>query len=120
MQSENASKSKKRLATVIREEMARVGLSITELAEKTGLKRPYISLRLNGHRGFNADDLDKIGRVLYVPGWELMYRARGGEVPASLVDAPARGAGGYAIQDEASGVILLEARHVDLDGGDAA
>lgn len=26
----------------------------------------------------------------------------------------------YAIQDEASGVILLEARHVNLDGGDAA
>lgn len=30
------------------------------------------------------------------------------------------GEAGYAIQDEASGAILLEARHVDLDGGDAA
>lgn len=88
MQSENA--SKKRLATVIREEMAHAGLSITELADKTGLKRPYLSLRLNGHRGFNADDLDRIGRVLDVPGWELMYRARGREATASSVGAPAR------------------------------
>ena len=118
MQSENA--SKKRLATVIREEMAHAGLSITELADKTGLKRPYLSLRLNGHRGFNADDLDRIGRVLDVPGWELMYRARGREATASAVGAPTRDRGGYAIQDEASGVVLLEARHVDLDGGDAA
>ncbi|WP_048726299.1 helix-turn-helix domain-containing protein [Kytococcus sedentarius] len=118
MQSENA--SKKRLSTVIREEMVRAGLSITELADKTGLKRPYLSLRLNGHRGFNAADLDRIGRVLDVPGWELMYRARGGEVPASSVGSPARDSGGYAIQDEASGVVLLEGRHVALDGGDAA
>lgn len=29
-------------------------------------------------------------------------------------------AAGYAIQDEASGVILLEVRHVNLDGGDTA
>lgn len=26
----------------------------------------------------------------------------------------------YAIQDQKTGVVLLEARHVDLDGGDAA
>lgn len=89
-----------RLAAVIRDEADRVGMTITELAEKTGLKRPYISLRLNGHRGFNAVDLDKIGLALGTPAWELMYRARSG--------------------DEASGVVLLEARHVDLDGGDAA
>ena len=95
MQSENA--SKKRLATVIREEMVRAGLSITELADETGLKRPYLSLRLNGHRGFNADDLDRIGRVLDVPGWELMYRARD--------------RGGYTIQDKQSGVVILQSSH---------
>lgn len=100
-----------RLATVIRDEAARVGMTITELAEKTGLKRPYISLRLNGHRGFNAVDLDKIGLALGTPAWELMYRARGGEEVAS--------SDGYAIQDAASGSIILQARHVDWDGGDA-
>ena len=99
-----------RLATVIRDEAARVGMTITELAEKTGLKRPYISLRLNGHRGFNAVDLDKIGLALGTPAWELMYRARGGN-DASKSD-------GYAIQDKASGSIILQARRVDWDGGD--
>lgn len=29
-------------------------------------------------------------------------------------------AAGYAIQDQKTGVVILEARHVDLDGGDAA
>lgn len=99
-----------RLATVIRDEAARVGMTITELAEKTGLKRPYISLRLNGHRGFNAVDIDKIGLALGTPAWELMYRARGGN-DASKSD-------GYAIQDKASGSIILQARRVDWDGGD--
>lgn len=99
-----------RLATVIRDEAARVGMTITELAEKTGLKRPYISLRLNGHRGFNAVDLDKIGLALGTPAWELMYRARGGDDTAK--------SDGYAIQDAASGSIILQARNVDWDGGD--
>lgn len=100
-----------RLATVIRDEAARIGMTITELAEKTGLKRPYISLRLNGHRGFNAVDLDKIGLALGTPAWELMYRARGG-------DDATKSADGYAIQDKASGSIILQARRVDWDGGE--
>ena len=99
-----------RLAAVIRDEAARVGMTITELAEKTGLKRPYISLRLNGHRGFNAVDLDKIGLALGTPAWELMYRARGGDDTAK--------SDGYAIQDKASGSIILQARRVDWDGGE--
>lgn len=99
-----------RLAAVIRDEAARVGMTITDLAEKTGLKRPYISLRLNGHRGFNAVDLDKIGLALGIPAWELMYRARGGD-DADKSD-------GFAIQDKASGSIILQARRVDWDGGD--
>lgn len=101
-----------RLAAVIRGEAARVGMTITELAEKTGLKRPYISLRLNGHRGFNAVDLDKIGLALGTPAWELMYRAR-------CVDDTAK-SDGFAIQDAASGSIILQARRVDWDGGDSA
>ena len=100
-----------RLAAVIRDEAARVGMTITELAEKTGLKRPYISLRLNGHRGFNAVDLDKIGLALGTPAWELMYRARGDDPTES---------DGFAIQDKRSGVVVLQARRVDWDGGDAA
>lgn len=99
-----------RLAAVIRDEAARIGITITELADKTGLKRPYISLRLNGHRGFNAVDLDKIGEALGVPAWELMYRARGGDEATS--------SDGYAIQDAASGAIVLQARRVDWDGDD--
>lgn len=99
-----------RLAAVIRDEAARVGMTITDLAEKTGLKRPYISLRLNGHRGFNAVDLDKIGLALGTPAWELMYRAHSGDDPAK--------SDGYAIQDAASGSVILQARRVDWDGGD--
>lgn len=101
-----------RLAAVIRDEAARVGMTITELAEKTGLKRPYLSLRLNGHRGFNAVDLDKIGLALGTPAWELMYRARGGDDAAK--------SDGYAIQDAKSGSVILQARRVDWDSGDAA
>lgn len=101
-----------RLAAVIRDEAARVGMTITELAEKTGLKRPYISLRLNGHRGFNAVDLDKIGIALGTPAWELMYRARAADDAAQ--------SDGYAIQDAASGSVILQARRVDFDGGDEA
>jgi len=101
-----------RLAAVIRDEADRVGMTITELAEKTGLKRPYISLRLNGHRGFNAVDLEKIGLALGTPAWELMYRARSGDDPDK--------SDGFTIQDKASGSIILQARHVDWDGGDAA
>ena len=38
---------------------------------------------------------------------------------SALADKKADEAG-YAIQDQKTGVVLLEARHVNLDGGDAA
>lgn len=107
-----------RLAAVIRDEAARIGMTITKLAEKTGLKRPYISLRLNGHRGFTVVDLDKIGGALGTPAWELMYRARA-EQSAELAATDAS-SDGFAIQDKASGSVILQARRVDWEGGDAA
>lgn len=61
--------------TEIRAEMARQGVTVVELAEKTGLKRPYLSLRLNGHKGLLVDHLVRIGAVLGVSPAELMRRA---------------------------------------------
>lgn len=74
--------------TEIRAEMARQGVTVVELAEKTGLKRPYLSLRLNGHKGLLVDHLVRIGTVLGVSPAELMRRADrtshalAGEMPA--------------------------------------
>ena len=60
---------------IIRAQMGARGWTVTALAEAVGLKRPYLSQRLNGHAEFKTGELASIGAVLGVPAWELMCRA---------------------------------------------
>lgn len=73
----------------IRAQMEARGWTVTALAEAVGLKRPYLSQRLNGHAEFKTGELASIGAVLGVPAWELMRRAEA-ELERALADgAPA-------------------------------
>ena len=74
---------------IIRAQMGARGWTVTALAEAVGLKRPYLSQRLNGHAEFKTGELASIGAVLGVPAWELMRRAEA-ELARALTDgAPA-------------------------------
>ena len=69
----------------IRAQMEARGWTVTALAEAVGLKRPYLSQRLNGHAEFKTGELASIGAVLGVPAWELMRRAEA-EMERALAD----------------------------------
>ena len=95
--------------TEIRAEMARQGVTVVELAEKTGLKRPYLSLRLNGHKGLLVDHLVRIGAVLGVSPAELMRRAdRTSPALADEMPAPPPAVGGGSPASPSSVERLLE------------
>ena len=95
--------------TEIRAEMARQGVTVVELAEKTGLKRPYLSLRLNGHKGLLVDHLVRIGAVLGVSPAELMRRAdRTSPALADEMPAPPTAVGGGSPASPSSVERLLE------------
>lgn len=95
--------------TEIRAEMARQGVTVVELAEKTGLKRPYLSLRLNGHKGLLVDHLVRIGAVLGVSPAELMRRAdRTSPALAGEMPAPPTAVGGGSSASPSSVERLLE------------
>ena len=120
----------------LRKRIKAEGYSVRGYARKLGLPRSSFARKLAGESDFTLREVGVISAALgYSTPSELMRVAeanaselpdpsgagtRGREATASSVGAPARDRGGYAIQDEASGVSLLEARHVDLDGGDAA
>lgn len=72
---------------IIRAQMEARGWTVTALAEAVGLKRPYLSQRLNGHAEFKTGELASIGAVLGVPAWELMRRAEAALALAGGVDA---------------------------------
>lgn len=78
----------------IRSQMTAQGWTVTALAKAVGLKRPYLSQRLNGHAEFKTGELALIGAALGVPGWELMRRAE-----AELSDEPAAPNNGTAEED---------------------
>ena len=73
----------------IRAQMEARGWTVTALAEAVGLKRPYLSQRLNGHAEFKTGELASIGAVLGVPAWELMRRAEAERERALADGAPA-------------------------------
>lgn len=82
------------IAAEIRAEMARRGISTKSLADSVGLRRPYLSLRLNEHREFLSGELNAIGDALGVPAWELMRRA---EENASALAAAASSSSSGAV-----------------------
>lgn len=113
------------IAAVIQEAAEERGLSMVELAARTQLSYDSVLRKVRRqNRSISVDELQAFADALDIPASELVKRteekgkrrARGREDTAASV----RDRGGYAIQDEASGVVLLEARHFDLDGGDAA
>lgn len=97
---------------------------MAELAARTQLSYDSVLRKVRRqNRSISVDELQAFADALDIPASELVKRtegkgkrcALGREATASSIDATARDRG-----DEASGVVLLEARHVDWDGGDAA
>ncbi|WP_146032368.1 helix-turn-helix domain-containing protein [Actinomyces qiguomingii] len=84
------------VASEIRAEMARRGITGTALADEVSLKRPYLSLRLNEHADLKVGELVAIGDALGVPGWELLRRSRRPQSVAASGPSPAVEAQGIA------------------------
>ncbi|WP_136192413.1 helix-turn-helix domain-containing protein [Actinomyces procaprae] len=77
------------VASEIRAEMARRGVTGTALADEVSLKRPYLSLRLNEHADLKVGELVAIGDALGVPGWELLRRSRRPQPGTTSESSPA-------------------------------
>lgn len=103
----------KGIASAIREQIAAHGLSITIVAKRLGIGRQTFSRKLNGHVEFSRSELTRLAEVLGTTVVDLMCRAD--QIVNESVSSD-----GFAIQDKASGSIILQARRVDWDGGDAA
>lgn len=103
----------KGIASAIREQIAAHGLSITIVAKRLGIGRQTFSRKLNGHVEFSLSELTRLAEVLGTTVADLMCRA-------DQIVNEAVSSDGFAIQDKRSGVVVLQARRVDWDGGDTA
>ena len=103
----------KGITSAIREQIAAHGLSITIVAKRLGIGRQTFSRKLNGHVEFSLSELTRLAEVLGTTVADLMCRAD--QIVNERVSSD-----GFAIQDKRSGVVVLQARRVDWDGGDAA
>lgn len=101
----------KGITTAIREKIAAHGLSTAIVAKRLGIGRQTFSRKLNGHVDFSLSELTRLAEILGTTVADLMCRA---DQIANADDS----SDGYAIQDKASGSIILQARRVDWDGGD--
>lgn len=63
------------VAAEVRAEIAKQGIEVRALSEESGIPRGRLSNRLNEHREFTLGELNAIGEVLGVPGWEFHRRA---------------------------------------------
>lgn len=61
-----------RVGVNVRAEMARRGVSQTELAKQLGISQAAVSARLRGHTPFDVNELARIAVVLSVPAAELL------------------------------------------------
>lgn len=102
------------LTTAIRERVADHGLTQAAAARALGIGRQTFSRKLNGHGDFSVSELTRLAEILGTTVADLMQRA---DQIANADVAPS--AAGYAIKDERSGVVIMQASHVDF-GGDAA
>lgn len=103
----------KGITSAIREQIAARGLSITIVAKRLDIGRQTFSRKLNGHVEFSLSEMTRLAEILGTTVADLMCRADQIVNEAVLSD-------GFTIQDKASGSIILQARRVDWDGGDAA
>lgn len=78
------------------------------------MSRANLSLKLNGHRTFTLPEVERLAAALDTTPQDLIART---ERRGSLEEQTASRAG-YAIQDAASGAVILQARRVDRDGSD--
>ena len=86
------------------------------LAEKARMSRASLSLKLNGRRDMTLPEVERLAAVLGTTPQDLIARAERTDALAAAVDS----SDGFEIQDKRSGVVVLQARRVDWDGGDAA
>lgn len=102
------------LTTAIRERVADHGLTQAAAARALGIGRQTFSRKLNGHGDFSVSELTRLAEILGTTVADLMQRA---DQIANADVAPS--AAGYAIKDERSGVVIMQANRVDF-GGEAA
>lgn len=93
-----------------------LGVSQGLLAKQAHMSRASLSLKLNGRRDMTLPEVERLAAALSTTPQDIITRA---ERNAALA-APDDSSDGYAIQDATSGSIILQARRVDWDGGDAA
>lgn len=86
------------------------------LAEKARMSRASLSLKLNGRRDMTLTEVERLAAVLGTTPQDLIARAERTDALAAAVDS----SDGFEIQDKRSGVVVLQARRVDWEGGDAA
>lgn len=86
------------------------------LAEKARMSRASLSLKLNGRRDMTLPEVERLAAVLGTTPQDLIARAERTDALAAAVDS----SDGFEIQDKRSGVVVLQARRVDWEGGDAA
>ena len=102
------------LSTAIRERIAEKDLTQAAIARKLGIGRQTFSRKLNGHTDFSVSELVHLAEILCTTVADLMQRAaqiaHADDVPTS---------DGDTIKDTRDGVVILQARHVDI-GGEAA
>ena len=104
------------VATEIKAIARELGVSQGLLARQARMSRASLSLKLNGRRNMTLPELERLAAALGTTPQDLIARAERTDALA----APNDSSDGYAIQDKASGSVILQARHVDWDGGDAA
>lgn len=104
------------VATEIKAIARELGVSQGLLARQARMSRASLSLKLNGRRDMTLPEVERLAAALGTTPQDLIARAERTDALA----APNDSSDGYAIQDKASGSVILQARHVDWDGGDAA
>ena len=98
-------------------------MNVSEVADMLGISKRTV------HQRIGAGRIAPIQKMPGQTGQYLFDRAYIEQIAADEREASQRRSAlaaapsapeDYAIQDQKTGVILLEARHVNLDGGDAA
>lgn len=104
------------VATEIKAIARELGVSQGLLARQARMSRASLSLKLNEHRNMTLPELVRLAAALGTTPQDLIARAERTDALAASDDS----SDGFTIQDKASGSVILQARRVDWDGGDAA
>ena len=104
------------VATEIKAIARELGVSQGLLARQARMSRASLSLKLNEHRNMTLPELARLAAALGTTPQDLIARAERTDALAASDDS----SDGFTIQDKASGSVILQARRVDWDGGDAA